>query len=94
MRPSTTLFPHRFRAHHPADAFPVCAAQGIGAAVGLRFAQAGASVFIIGRNEQLGQDVVKRCRAEAGRNADGRTFEFIKADLSCVLPIQNPLELS
>ncbi|GAA5996711.1 putative short-chain dehydrogenase/reductase [Rhodotorula paludigena] len=66
--------------------------QGIGAAVGLRFAQAGASVFIIGRNEQLGQDVVKRCRAEAGKNADGRTFEFIKADLSSVNEVKRVAE--
>lgn len=60
------------------------AAQGIGAAVGLRFAQAGANVYVIGRNEKLGEDVVRRCRAQAGAAADGRTFEFIKADLSCV----------
>lgn len=54
-------------------------AQGIGAAIGLRFAQAGANVFIIGRNEKLGQDVVNRLREQAG---DRRSFEFIKADLS------------
>ncbi|GAA5921864.1 hypothetical protein JCM3775_001865 [Rhodotorula graminis] len=58
--------------------------QGIGAAVGLRFAQAGANVYVIGRNEKLGEDVVRRCRAQAGAAADGKTFEFIKADLSSV----------
>ena len=59
-------------------------AQGIGAAVGIRFAQAGANVYIIGRNEQLGQEVVEKCRQQAKDAADGRTYEFIKADLSCV----------
>ncbi|GAA6051041.1 hypothetical protein JCM3770_005469 [Rhodotorula araucariae] len=62
--------------------------QGIGAAVGLRFAQAGASVYIIGRNEQLGEDVVRQCREQAGKAADGRTFEFIKADLSSVSEVR------
>lgn len=57
-------------------------AQGIGAAIGLRFAQAGANVFIIGRNEKLGQDVVQRLREQAGEAGDRRSFEFIKADLS------------
>ena len=71
----------------PAPSLPLLpppAAQGIGAAVGLRFAQAGANVYVIGRNEKLGEDVVRRCRAQAGAAADGKTFEFIKADLSCV----------
>ena len=58
-------------------------AQGIGAAVGIRFAQAGANVYIIGRNAQLGQEVVEKCRQQAKDAADGRTYEFIKADLSC-----------
>ncbi|TNY24671.1 hypothetical protein DMC30DRAFT_345403 [Rhodotorula diobovata] len=62
--------------------------QGIGAAVGLRFAQAGANVYVIGRNEKLGEDVVRRCRAQAGKAADGRTFEFIKADLSSVSEVR------
>ncbi|GAA5895335.1 hypothetical protein JCM8208_005981 [Rhodotorula glutinis] len=62
--------------------------QGIGAAVGLRFAQAGANVYVIGRNEKLGEDVVRRCRAQAGAAADGRTFEFIKADLSSVSEVR------
>ncbi|GAA5833585.1 hypothetical protein JCM9279_001568 [Rhodotorula babjevae] len=62
--------------------------QGIGAAVGLRFAQAGANVYVIGRNEKLGEDVVRRCRAQAGAAADGKTFEFIKADLSSVSEVR------
>ncbi|BGO99895.1 protein of glucose/ribitol dehydrogenase family [Rhodotorula toruloides] len=62
--------------------------QGIGAAIGLRFAQAGANVFIIGRNEKLGQDVVQRLREQAGEAGDRRSFEFIKADLSSVKEIK------
>ncbi|BGP40330.1 hypothetical protein JCM10450v2_004310 [Rhodotorula kratochvilovae] len=62
--------------------------QGIGAAVGLRFAQAGANVYVIGRNEKLGEDVVRRCREQAGKEGDGRTFEFIKADLSSVSEVR------
>ena len=52
--------------------------QGIGAATGLRFAQAGASVFIIGRDEKRGAAVVEELKQAGG---PGQTFEFIKADL-------------
>ncbi|GAA6001394.1 hypothetical protein JCM10207_006645 [Rhodosporidiobolus poonsookiae] len=61
--------------------------NGIGAAVSLRFAQAGSNVFIIGRNEDLGQKVVEQMKA-AGTAAEGRTFEFIKADLSSVKEVK------
>lgn len=54
--------------------------QGIGEAVGLRFAQAGASVFVIGRDEARGSAVVEQLR-KAGGVAEGRSYEFIKADL-------------
>lgn len=52
--------------------------QGIGAATGLRFAQSGASVFIIGRNKELGNKVVEELRKAGGQGAKA---EFIKADL-------------
>lgn len=51
--------------------------QGIGAATGIRFAQAGASVIVIGRNEELGNKVV----AELQKAGKGAKAEFIKADL-------------
>ena len=54
--------------------------QGIGEATGLRFAEAGASVFIIGRDEARGASVIEELR-KVGGNAEGKTFEFIKADL-------------
>ncbi|GAA5888188.1 hypothetical protein JCM5296_000223 [Sporobolomyces johnsonii] len=55
--------------------------QGIGAAVSLRFAQAGANVFIIGRNEDKAKTVLDELRKNGG---EGKTYEFIKADLSSV----------
>ncbi|GAA5886206.1 hypothetical protein JCM6882_004298 [Rhodosporidiobolus microsporus] len=61
--------------------------QGIGAATGLRFAQAGANVYIIGRNAELGAQVVEKMR-NAGEMAQGRTFEFIQADLSSVKEVK------
>ncbi|POY75149.1 hypothetical protein BMF94_1781 [Rhodotorula taiwanensis] len=67
--------------------------QGIGAAVGLRFAQAGANVYIIGRNEQLGREVVEKCREQAHDAGDGRTYEFIKADLSSVSEVRRVAEV-
>ncbi|ORY89376.1 hypothetical protein BCR35DRAFT_300532 [Leucosporidium creatinivorum] len=58
--------------------------QGIGAATGIRFAQAGASVFVIGRNEELGNKVVEELK-KAGK---GGKAEFIKADLSLVSSVK------
>ncbi|GAA5850635.1 hypothetical protein JCM8547_001938 [Rhodosporidiobolus lusitaniae] len=55
------------------------ATGGIGAAVAFRFAQAGANVFVIGRNTQRGSEVVEQLKAAGG---EGKTFEFIQADLS------------
>ncbi|GAA6014952.1 hypothetical protein JCM11491_002369 [Sporobolomyces phaffii] len=52
---------------------------GIGAALAERFSQAGANVFVIGRNQQRGDQVVK----ELERLGNGRgKYEFIQADLS------------
>ncbi|KAI5481143.1 protein of glucose/ribitol dehydrogenase family [Pseudohyphozyma bogoriensis] len=62
--------------------------QGIGAATALRFAAAGASVYVIGRNERLGQEVVQQLK-EAGSEIGGRQrFEFIKADLSLMSDVK------
>ncbi|GAA5844542.1 hypothetical protein JCM11251_001627 [Rhodosporidiobolus azoricus] len=65
--------------------------QGIGAATGLRFAQAGANVYIIGRNAELGQQVVEKMK-NAGEAAEGRHFEFIQADLSSVKEVKRVAE--
>lgn len=51
---------------------------GIGAALGERFAKAGASVFIIGRNQQRGNKVIEELK-KAGNGA--AKYEFIQADL-------------
>ncbi|KAK4701166.1 hypothetical protein P7C70_g5068, partial [Phenoliferia sp. Uapishka_3] len=61
--------------------------QGIGMATGLRFAEAGASVYVIGRDEARGASVVDELR-KAGGMAEGKTFEFIKADLSLISGIK------
>lgn len=62
--------------------------QGIGSAIAVRFAQAGSNVWIVGRNEELGQKVVQELKAEAEKRHPGEAsraqFEFIKADLRCV----------
>ncbi|GAA6059023.1 hypothetical protein JCM10212_001248 [Sporobolomyces blumeae] len=62
---------------------------GIGAALGVRFAKAGANVFVIGRNPQRGQDVVDQLRA-AGK--PGCQYEFIKADLSLTTEVRRVAE--
>lgn len=62
--------------------------QGIGASVSRRFAEAGASVYIIGRNDELGNKVIEelkvlsanRAKEQGGAGEEGK-FEFIKADL-------------
>lgn len=65
--------------------------QGIGAAVGIRFAQAGASVFVIGRNAELGNAVVEELRRQsaaspfAGNDLPAKQFGFIQADLRCAV---------
>ena len=50
--------------------------QGIGAATAKRFAQAGADVYIVGRNAERGQQVVDELKKAGAPRA-----EFIKADL-------------
>ncbi|SCZ88084.1 BZ3500_MvSof-1268-A1-R1_Chr2-1g04178 [Microbotryum saponariae] len=67
--------------------------QGIGAATAIRFAQAGAdSVYIIGRNKEKADEVVRELK-RAGANApDTKTYEFIQADLSLVSNVQKVVE--
>ncbi|KAL8281050.1 hypothetical protein RQP46_006408 [Phenoliferia psychrophenolica] len=65
--------------------------QGIGEATAIRFAEAGASVFVIGRDEARGASVIEELR-KAGGMAEGKTFEFIKADLSRVSGIKEVAE--
>ncbi|ETS59663.1 hypothetical protein PaG_06592 [Moesziomyces aphidis] len=63
--------------------------QGIGAGIALRFALAGASVWLIGRNEAKASEVLEQLRlasAEAARRANTATahtdHHFFQADLS------------
>ncbi|BGP16451.1 hypothetical protein JCM10213_003993 [Rhodosporidiobolus nylandii] len=58
---------------------------GIGEAVGLRFAQAGADVYIIGRSREKGTRVVEELKRHGGQ---GKTFEFIQADLSSLTEVK------
>ena len=64
--------------------------QGIGAGIALRFAELGAAVLIIGRNEVLGSEMVKKLEKASFTggwdNHDGitRNFKFSKRDLSKV----------
>ncbi|KAL9940749.1 hypothetical protein V8E36_000237 [Tilletia maclaganii] len=65
--------------------------QGIGAGIALRFARAGAQVWIIGRNEQKAEEVLAQLRKASADHAaqrgsasagPGPQHEFFKADLS------------
>lgn len=55
--------------------------QGIGAAVAVRFAQAGSSVYVLGRSEERGNKVIAELRKAAEGKGKGQTFEFVQADL-------------
>ncbi|GAA5925309.1 putative short-chain dehydrogenase/reductase [Sporobolomyces koalae] len=58
---------------------------GIGAALASRFSQAGASVFVIGRNKQRGDSVIK----DLERVGNGKAkYEFIQADLSSTAEVK------
>ena len=63
--------------------------QGIGRATGERFAQAGASVWIIGRNEKLGSQVVEELKKAGAPKA-----EFIKGDLRSVIPRSGAVQVA
>jgi len=64
------------------------ATQGIGQGVAKRFSEAGASVYIIGRNEQRGSQVLDDLR-KASPDASRADFQFIKADLSLTTGIKD-----
>jgi hypothetical protein len=75
--------------------------QGIGAAIALRFALAGASVWIIGRSEGRGLEVVeklKQASLEGARRKNQQSegvsadHAFLKADLSDVEEIKRVAE--
>ena len=54
---------------------------GIGAALAKRFSEAGANVFVIGRNKERGDKVIEELK-RVGRA--GAKYEFIQADLRSV----------
>ncbi|KAL0954055.1 hypothetical protein HGRIS_005207 [Hohenbuehelia grisea] len=56
--------------------------SGIGAAIAIRFAELGASVFIVGRSSSAAAEVVSKMRA-VSKN-DSASLEFAKRDLSIV----------
>lgn len=58
--------------------------QGIGAAVAIRFAQAGANVVVIGRNKERLEKVLSDARAAAKSAAADQKFDYVSADLSLV----------
>jgi NAD(P)-dependent dehydrogenase (short-subunit alcohol dehydrogenase family) len=60
--------------------------QGIGAGVALRFAQAGANVVVIGRNQERLDKVVSEARKVA-KSADQK-FDYVSADLSLISGIK------
>lgn len=71
--------------------------QGIGAGIALRFALSGASVWLIGRNEQKANEVLETLRkasAEAKRRSSspssgGAEHQFFKADLSSPVGVKS-----
>lgn len=76
--------------------------QGIGAGIALRFALAGASVWVIGRSEERGKEIVKKLeqaslegarRRQRAADGDKPEFDFLRADLSDVEEIKRVAEV-
>ena len=68
--------------------------QSIGAGIAIRFAELGASVLIIGRNELNGNEMVKKMEnasssSNNGRGYNGAKFGFARRDLSSVEEIKS-----
>lgn len=66
----------------------VGATQGIGAGIALRYAELGASVLIVGRNETLGDRMVKKMEAASLKGGYGAKFGFVRRDLGSVEEIR------
>ncbi|SCV72233.1 BQ2448_4927 [Microbotryum intermedium] len=67
--------------------------QGIGAATAIRLAQAGAdSVYIIGRNKEKADEVVREMKRAGASAGDRKTYEFIQADLSLVSNVKKVVD--
>jgi NAD(P)-dependent dehydrogenase (short-subunit alcohol dehydrogenase family) len=69
--------------------------QGIGAGIAIRFAELGASVLVVGRNEALGNEIVKALETAAQKNGRGGgrvRFEFSRRDLGSVEQIRAAAE--
>lgn len=69
--------------------------QGIGAGIAVRFAELGASVLVVGRNEALGNEIVKTLETAAQKNGQdgGRVrFGFSRRDLGSVEQIRAAAE--
>jgi NAD(P)-dependent dehydrogenase (short-subunit alcohol dehydrogenase family) len=69
--------------------------QGIGSGIAVRFAELGASVLVVGRNEALGNEIVKTLEKAAEKNGrvDGRVrFGFARRDLGSVEQIRAAAE--
>ena len=72
--------------------------QGIGSGIAIRFAELGAAVLIVGRNEMLGSEMVKKLEKASFTgdwdDYDGiaRRFKFVKRDLSKVGDIKEAAE--
>ncbi|KAL8291998.1 hypothetical protein RQP46_001464 [Phenoliferia psychrophenolica] len=65
--------------------------SGIGEAIAKRLAKAGASVIIVGRDEERGYRVVKSMRRESGVE-EGKTFGFLRADLTLMSEVKAVVE--
>lgn len=68
--------------------------QSIGAGIAIRFAELGASVLIIGRNETNGNEMVKKLESASrlsnnGQGHDGAKYGFARRDLSSVEEIKS-----
>jgi len=65
--------------------------QGIGAGIAVRFAELGASVLVVGRNEKLASDLIKTLETASrqnGWNSSEVKFGFARRDLSDVAEIK------
>ena len=67
--------------------------QGIGAGIAVRFAELGASVFVVGRNEKLGNEMIKTLETASRQNGWAEVrFGFARRDLGTAEEIKGAVD--
>ncbi|KAI8906632.1 hypothetical protein DFJ77DRAFT_514416 [Powellomyces hirtus] len=74
------------------SALCVGGSQGIGSGAAVQFAKQNASVIIVGRNEELLKGVVEDLKKASPSGGQGKTFDYVVADLSTVKGIKSAVK--